>query len=71
METKPTPKTCNECKALNSFIYNRYGNYYCWDKEGRKIFEGKDTLSVPTPKWCPKLAQLSNTNDISDPTCHS
>lgn len=56
---KKVPKFCNKCKALGSYIYNHYGIYYCWDKEGCFIFEGKDTLPVPTPKWCPKLAQNS------------
>ncbi len=47
-------KICDKCKALNKFIFNHYGVYYCWDKEGRKIFEGKDNLLIPTPMWCPR-----------------
>ena len=59
MKEEKALKTCNKCKALNAYIYNHYGVYHCWDKRGRKIFEGKDTLPVPTPEWCPKLAQKS------------
>lgn len=48
------PKTCNGCRALNKFIFNHYGVYHCWEKKGKKIFEGKDNIPVPTPGWCPK-----------------
>ena len=51
-------KTCDRCEALNKFIYNHYGVYYCWDKGGRKISEGKDNLPVPTPKWCPYVISV-------------
>jgi len=47
-------KDCKECEALNAYIYNNFGVYYCWDKEGRFIFEGDENLPIPTPKWCPR-----------------
>lgn len=48
------PENCDKCKALNKFIFNHYGIYYCWEKKGKKISEGKDTLPIPTPGWCPR-----------------